>query len=106
MILEGKKTWEIRGTNTQIRGRIAVIKSGSGTIIGTVELTDSKKISLKEYKSGECYHCVPEEDLVDAPYKNTHAWIMKNPIIFDKPISYKHPMGAVIWVNLFDFIID
>jgi hypothetical protein len=30
LILEGKKTWEIRGSNTKIRGPIALIKSGSG----------------------------------------------------------------------------
>jgi len=35
MILEGKKTWEIRGANTKLRGPIALIKSGSGKVVGT-----------------------------------------------------------------------
>ncbi|MGP4062271.1 hypothetical protein [Halobacillus sp. H74] len=25
---------------------------------------------------------------------------MENPIIFDEPVPYQHPQGAVIWVDL------
>jgi hypothetical protein len=39
-ILDGRKTWEIRGAATAIRGRIALIKAGSGTVVGTCELVD------------------------------------------------------------------
>ena len=38
-ILEGRKTWENRSTRTSRRGRIALIRKGSGAIQGTVELT-------------------------------------------------------------------
>jgi hypothetical protein len=31
LILKGKKTWEIRGSKTAIRGTITLIPSGSGT---------------------------------------------------------------------------
>lgn len=34
------------------------------------------------------------------PYKRTYAWVFDKPKIYNEPIPYKHPMGAVIWVNL------
>lgn len=99
-IFDGKKTWEIRGSNTKIRGRVALIKSGSGMVFGTVDLVGCNKLSLEEYRQGEKFHCVSKKDCHDLPYRNTHAWEMENPILFDNPIPYKHPLGAVIWVNL------
>ncbi|WP_408011588.1 ASCH domain-containing protein [Pseudalkalibacillus sp. A8] len=61
-MLDGRKTWEIRGTNPIIRGKIALIKSGTGMIFGTADLIDCRKISLEEYQQGEAYHCVPKEN--------------------------------------------
>ncbi|ENQ3080414.1 ASCH domain-containing protein [Bacillus cereus] len=102
LILEGKKTWEIRGANTKIRGKIALIKSGSGMVFGTIDLIDSKKLSLEEYQQSESFHKVPAQNCLQEPYKYTHAWIFQNPTPLKEPIPYKHPMGAVIWVNLPD----
>ena len=45
-ILDGKKTWEIRGSATKIRGRIALVQSGSGTVVGICELVDCIYIHL------------------------------------------------------------
>ena len=100
LIFKGEKTWEIRGSNTKIRGKIALIKSGTGMIYGTAELVDCKKLSLKEYQASKNYHCIPEEVTANAPYKTIHAWVLQNPVLYDKPQPYKHPQGAVIWVNL------
>ncbi|WP_255287370.1 ASCH domain-containing protein [Bacillus pseudomycoides] len=99
-ILHGEKTWEIRGSNTKIRGNIALIKSGSGLIIGTVDLVDSKKLSLQEYQNSEKHHCISKEDCFNPHYKNIYAWIVSNPVMFQDPVPYTHPQGAVIWVNL------
>lgn len=35
-IFSGKKTWELRGSRTHKRGRIALIESGSGPCYGGV----------------------------------------------------------------------
>ncbi|PFX44590.1 hypothetical protein COL32_12105 [Bacillus pseudomycoides] len=99
-ILQGEKTWEIRGSNTKIRGNIALIKSGSGLIIGTIDLVDSKKLSLQEYQNSEKYHCVSKKDCLNPHYKNIYAWIVSNPVMFQDQVPYTHPQGAVIWVNL------
>jgi hypothetical protein len=34
LITAGKKTWEMRSRNTLVRGRIALIRKGSKTIVG------------------------------------------------------------------------
>lgn len=98
LILEGKKKWEIRGSRTNIRGKIALIKSGSKKVYGEVELIECIELDLETYNE---YHKklygTRSEKL---PYKRTYAWIVRNPIVYDRPISYVHPKGAIIWVNL------
>jgi ASCH domain len=104
LIIEGEKTWEIRGSNTKIRGSVALIKSGSGKVIGEADIVDSKELTLKDYQVSRKFHCVESEGSTQLPYKKTYAWVFDNPIIYKEPIPYKHPMGAVIWVKLSDSI--
>jgi hypothetical protein len=40
-ILSGHKTWEMRKTNTHKRGRIALVKKGTGKIYGVADIMDS-----------------------------------------------------------------
>lgn len=104
LILEGKKIWEIRGSNTRIRGPVALIKSGSGKVIGEANIIDSKELTLEDYQTNRKHHCVKSEDSTQLPYKRTYAWVFDKTKIYKEPIPYKHPMGAVIWVNLSDDI--
>jgi hypothetical protein len=99
-ILLGQKTWEIRGSVTNIRGTIVLIKSGSGCMFGTADLVDCFEISLEKYQNSYQKHMVSRESINSLPYCRTYAWILTNPVLFTKPISYRHPKGAVIWVNL------
>lgn len=103
-IFQGKKTWEIRGSNTKKRGKIALIKSGTGLIYGTVDLVDSILLSHKEYREGTEKHAIPYADTRFRPYKKTYAWVFENPVLFEKPQPYHHPSGAVIWVKLGDLL--
>jgi hypothetical protein len=101
MMLDGKKTWEIRGSNTKIRGKIALIKSGTGKIYGMVELVNVKNLTLwdlTEYVDKHCIYSIDREKM----YRQPRAWVMESPVRFKEPIPYKHPQGAVIWVNLPD----
>ncbi|WP_245680595.1 ASCH domain-containing protein [Bacillus marinisedimentorum] len=100
LILEGKKTWEIRGSNTHQRGKIGLIKSGSGLVFGTVDIVRCEELSLTDYKQGTVFHCIDRKDCLQLPYKRTFAWVLDNPFMFETPVPYKHPMGAVIWVDL------
>lgn len=101
-ILSGEKTWEIRGSKTNIRGTVALIKSGTGMIYGTIDVLGSKEISLDKYRKTEDFHRIPQNMFPGLPYSKTHAWILSNPLVFYKPKPYIHPQGAVIWVNLPD----
>ncbi|WP_042150226.1 ASCH domain-containing protein [Paucisalibacillus sp. EB02] len=100
LILDGQKTWEVRGSNTKIRGTVALIKSGSGKVFGELDLIDSIELTLEAYRESKKLHGIQSEDALALPYKKTYAWILANPKIYKEPIPYKHPMGAVIWVNL------
>ncbi len=50
-ILDRKKTWEMRGEYTHIRGKIALIRGGSGLVVGTCNLADVKgSLTHKEFQ--------------------------------------------------------
>ncbi len=97
-ILNGKKVWEIRSSNTKIRGKIALIQSGSGLIVGECDLIDSIALNENTYKQNKKFHCI--ENANTLPYKKTYAWVLTNAIRYIEPKKYKHPNGAIIWVNL------
>lgn len=99
LILEGKKIWEIRSSNTKKRGEVFLIKSGTGKIFGKIQLINSFPLDDDEFFNSIDKHQIKNHGN-RLPYKNTHAWVFDDPIIFDKPIEYSHPQGAVIWVNL------
>ncbi len=97
-ILDGKKTWEIRGCKTNIRGKIELIQSGSGLVVGSCNIIDCKELTLKEFSNNVDKHNILE--IKTLPYKRTYAWVISDAMRFDKPRKYKHPQGAIIWVNL------
>lgn len=102
LILSGEKTWELRGSNTARRGEIALIESGTGTIVGTCVVEDTKgPLSLSQLKRSKAMHGVaPKEFGDEPPYKRTYAWILGRARRLPKPVPYRHPSGAVIWVSL------
>lgn len=98
MHLDGIKPWEIRGSNTRIRGTIGLIESGSGLVMGTVVLTNSFPITADALNQGYKNHRI--EDVSIITYRIPYVWEFSSPVRFEEPIPYKHPQGAVIWVNL------
>lgn len=102
-ILEGKKIWEIRGSGTKIRGRIALIKGGSGHVVGTCDLVDVVgPLDLAALrKNGAKINREPRE-ITDLYYANTYAWVLSAAKALPKPLPYEHKSGAVIWVKLSD----
>lgn len=105
-ILKGLKTWELRGAPTKLRETIILIKSGTGHALGTVDIIGCKEISLEEYNNW-AYRIINNKIKVDElPYKKTYAYLLSNPILFVEPKPYKHPNGAIIWVNLPDDFLE
>jgi len=101
-ILYENKTWEIRGSGTKIREKIALIRSGSGLIVGTCNLVDSiGPLTIRQFVSGRKKHLSSVLGLsIASPYENTFAWVLEDAKPLSEPIPYNHPRGAIIWVNL------
>jgi ASCH domain len=101
MILDGKKTWEIRGSRTNIRGAIGLIPSRSGTISGVCDLVDCiGPLSAEFYRENAAKAGIRAHEAELGFYPKTYAWVLANARYLLKPVSYKHPSGAVIWVTL------
>lgn len=100
LILDGKKPWEMRSTKTSVRGTVGLIQSGTGLIMGKVDLVDCLgSIGLSEYSKYIEYHRIPK-GLPGIREKYKYPWVFENPVRFTQPVSYNHPKGAVIWVKL------
>lgn len=97
LILSGDKPWEMRSRMTDIRGRIGLIEKGSGLIIGEVDVVNSFPAGLSLLKDKIHKHQVDDFSLLE---KWNVAWVLENPKRFNKPIPYKHPKGAVVWVRV------
>jgi hypothetical protein len=100
-ILAGDKTWEMRTTDTKIRGRIGLIESGSGMIVGEATLTGTRLAPIKPSLRATTrnLHQLEPQDWK----KMNHwkwAWILKDATRYETPTPYDHPKGAVIWVTL------
>jgi predicted kinase len=100
-ILEGKKIWEIRGSRTDVREQVGLVRSGSGTIIGVCDVVDCIPILTDEQfrRNARKAGSKPSEVSL-GHYKNTFAWVLANPQYLKAPVPYKHPTGAIIWVKL------
>ena len=100
LIVSGQKTWEMRSRNTLVRGRIALIRKGSKTVIGTADLVRTlPKLSPSALKASVDNHRVPESEIGE-DFKYTTAWVLECRRLLREPVPYRHPPGAVIWVNL------
>lgn len=99
-IIDGQKTWEMRSRNTAVRGRIALIKRGSKTVVGVADLVGTRaKLSRAELTANVDKHCVPESAIGD-DFKHNTAWVLERARPLGQPVPYRHPAGAVIWVIL------
>lgn len=101
MILDGGKTWEIRGARTSVRGRIGLIASRSGTVVGVCDLVDCVgPLTAEEFRTNAKKAGMRPSDATLGYYRQTYAWVLKNPRRLERPVPYQHPSGAVIWVKL------
>lgn len=99
LILDGMKTWEIRGCDTKKRGTFFLAYSGTGLVYGQFDLVDSLFVTLDDLKSNENKHRIGNSEMVMEVYDTPHAWVIENARRYEKPFAYTHPQGAVIWVK-------
>jgi hypothetical protein len=99
--VDGAKVWEMRTRPTKVRGWIGLIAKGSGTIIGLAYLKGSlPALQRSKYHDHYRKHRAPSD-----PGRKTYngryvfPWVMAKAFRLRKPVPYKHPLGAVIWVT-------
>ena len=99
MILDGKKTWELRGSKTSKRGLIHLALSGAGGALhGRAELVDCFAVPREKFDDHFPQHRVA--DIKQVPYKNIYAWVLRDVTKYPSPFWYEHPQGAVVWLQL------
>jgi hypothetical protein len=101
-ILLGEKTWEMRSRLTTVRGPIALIKKGSGMIVGiaTIE-TSFGPLSREDLICNQGKHRLTLEELSNEVIsKWNKVWVIGGVTSLERPVQYCHPRGATIWVNL------
>lgn len=100
LFFDGRKKLEMRRRPTTIRGSILLIQSGSGCVVGSANLQSCSDKPLNDVLMDfhQSAHRVPQ----DSPFWKTHryAWHLTNIVKYDKPKPYKHPQGAIVWVNV------
>ena len=102
-ILKGDKTLEMRKKNCNIRGEVALIRKGSGLVVGTANVVDSRPpiATRADYAAAEPKHQIPparqERALTDG-WRT--PWVLANAQQLQNAVRYKPPSVAVVWVNL------
>lgn len=103
LILDGKKTWEMRKGSCHQSGLIGLIRRGSGRVVGVARIHGSgpELKTAAEFAKAEPFHCIPVEKQEQAMKDGwTTPWIISDARALSEVVSYHHPKGAVIWVTL------
>lgn len=108
LILSGRKVWEMRSRATHIRGRIALIRAGSGQVVGTACLSDClSSLDANAMARFEDRHAIPVGGQADALARGwTVPWVLTDVRCLPQPVPYVHPFGAVTWVELSPSVVD
>lgn len=91
----------MRSTVTHVRGRVGLIRKGSGQIVATAVISDCKgPFDREEMIAHVEKHAIPEELVLSGSVdKWCYAWVITGIIPLKNPVYYLHPKGAVIWVK-------
>eukprot|EP01083_Nonionella_stella_P022619 62555_1 len=95
-ILSHGKTWEIRGRDTKIRGKIFL--AFKNHIYGETHVVDSFPITMQELQDSTHRHHV--EDLTIVKYKTPHVWMLQNTKRYPKRIQFTRKPGQVVWCKV------
>jgi hypothetical protein len=101
-ILAGRKDWEMRSSATSFVSWFGLIREGSGLVVGIARLTgvETPK-SPDELVASIERHRIPEAMIWDGTIAKWHTpWVLADAQPLRRSVPYKHPYGAVTWVQL------
>jgi hypothetical protein len=75
-------------------------KFGAGLLRSMAESRSSRQVQARIAGTVDLVDCTGPHPGAWQYKDKTYRYILKNPVKFKKPKPYKHPKGAVIWVNL------
>ena len=103
LILSGQKTWEMRKKPTRIRGMVALIRIGSGLVVGTADLVHSlEPLTEVDFAANVERHCINHGDQAWAIANGYRvAWVLKDARRLSTPVPYVHN-NQQMWVRLHD----
>ena len=101
-ILAGKKTWEMRTRPTSVRGRIGLIRKGSGMVIGVANLVESlAPLDARSLAASRDRHGIMpehEEEALEGGW--VYPWVLSDVRKLPRPVPAGQKPGQVIWVTL------
>ena len=102
LILEDRKSWEMRNSRCNFREQIALIRSKTQTIVGVAHIVDCiGPLTDIERLETNPRHCVDPSTWLNPQFANYRfAWVLSNVHRLLRPVPYNHPKGAVKWVTL------
>ena len=95
-ILDYGKSWEIRGRNTHIRGKIYLARKNC--IYGETHIVDSFPITKEELAANFNLHHV--DDLSIVKYKTPHIWMLEDTERYKTPIIFPRKTGQIIFCKV------
>lgn len=101
LIMEGDKTLEIRGTDTNIIDEtIYLLEAGSRRIRGTCKIHSTYPISCSDWHNEMLKHHVyiSFKELKEI-YPKPYAWVLTQITEIKEEKYYRHPRGAVRWIR-------
>jgi hypothetical protein len=91
----------MRSNRANRRGPIALVRKGSGQVIGVARLIDVKgPLNTEKLADHQSKHQISSDIYRASGYKWHYAWVLQDVIVLLSPVPYRHRSGAVIWVKL------
>jgi len=101
-ILAGTKTWEMRTAPTKRRGRIALIRKGTGLVVGIAEIVENlPPLDAASFAATRDRHQIPAR--LDAKVLAAgwvHPWVLRDVQRLPRSVVAGQKAGQVIWVPL------
>lgn len=107
-ILAGTKTWEMRSKPTRIRGRIGLIRKGSGQVVGVASIIgNGPELSASNFAAHLDKHGIgPDRQSGALAGGWVHPWVLNDVRTLSQPVRYMHKPGAVIFLKLDTAVSD